>query len=351
MHLTFASIPGVSTVVTRAISLPSLSERAARVQVKRSICAAEAHSLQQFTRIRSGRFTASNSPATSTPARGRRVFTQPDNTIRRPTPRSPALRHTPIPGLHDSNLARPVEPSLLSFPSPLPVESPESVGSDLPSDLKDFLDQTQSTLRPGTPSPTGVEPLGFKSEPSSPTIPKGPAPSPLGYAATSAMVVQSSEAAAKASAIKSLNALGEFEGDGRLRNEAEYRLKFKYITSDCADEVKAELWHMNLAYGGPAFYWYHELIESAEGREAAKKWSTLEPEIEKRWSTPPINVKAFKKRTRNEWEARTFDIESMLDELRNPALGTKPHFEWATYHKLLGLRVKTGDAERVANTL
>ncbi|CCO31554.1 hypothetical protein BN14_05599 [Rhizoctonia solani AG-1 IB] len=243
------------------------------------------------------------------------------------------------------------------------TQSPVVVESDLPSDLEDFLDQTQSTLHPNTP-PVEVKspelrpralrfasPPDFKSDPPSPIIPTGTAPPPLGYAATSAMVVQSSDAAAKASAIKLLNALGQFGDNERPMNEAEYRHKFKYITTDCADEVKAELWYVNLEYGGPAFYWYHELIETAEGREAVKKWATLEPEIEKRWSTPSIDIKAFKKRTHNEWEARTFDIEPMLDTLRNPASGTKPHFEWATYHKSLGLRVKIGNAERVANTL
>ncbi|KAF8751484.1 hypothetical protein RHS01_08154 [Rhizoctonia solani] len=144
------------------------------------------------------------------------------------------------------------------------------------------------------------------------------------------MAVHSSKAAAKASAIKSLNALGQFEDNGRPMKEAEYRRKFKYLTTDCTDKVKAELWYMNLAYKGPAFYWYHKLIETEQGKELARKWSTLEPEVEKRWNTPAIDLKAFKKRTPQ---------------------GTKPHLEWATYHKALGLRVKTGNAERVANTL
>ncbi|KAF8748685.1 hypothetical protein RHS01_10634 [Rhizoctonia solani] len=167
----------------------------------------------------------------------------------------------------------------------------------------------------------------------------------------SAMAVHSSKAAAKASAIKSLNTLGQFEDNGRPMKEAEYRRKFKYLTTDCTDEVKAELWYMNLAYKGPAFYWYHKLIETEQGKELARKWLTLEPKVEKRWNTPAIDLKPFKKRTRNKWEARTFDIDPMLKGLQNPALGTKLHLEWATYHKALGLRVKTGNAERVANTL
>ncbi|KAF8749003.1 hypothetical protein RHS01_10377 [Rhizoctonia solani] len=263
-------------------------------------------------------------------------------------------QHTPLPGFHTDSPIRSTEPSPLSILSSLQSDSPVLVDDDLPSDL-------EKTLRPdASPSPRAESPLLLKLEPASPDVkpaplspilPTGTAPLPLGYAVASAMAVQPSEAAAKASAIKSLNALGQFEDNGRPMKEAEYRHKFKYLTADCTDEVRAELWYMNLAYEGPAFYWYHELTETAEGKEAAKKWSTLELEVEKRWNTPAIDLKAFKKRTRNEWEARTFDIEPMLEGLRNPARGTKPHLEWSTYHKALGLRVKTGNAERVANTL
>ncbi|KAF8719208.1 hypothetical protein RHS02_09066, partial [Rhizoctonia solani] len=315
----------------------------------------------QRPRERNGRFASFNPHTTSSLARGTRAVSQPTAPPNIQPPRAPTSRHTPLPGLHASSPGRSTEPSPLSILSSLPAESPVLVDEDLPSDLEDTLDQTRTNIRPGTPrSPKAESPRQLKLEsispevkpaPTPPISPTGIAPPPLGYAATSAMAVHSSKAAARASAIKSLNALGQFEDNGWPMKEAEYRRKFKYLTTDCTDKVKAELWYMNLAYKGPAFYWYHELIKTEQGKELARKWSMLEPEVEKRWNTLAIDLKAFKKRTRNKWEARTFDIDPMLKGLQNPALGIKPHLEWATYHKALGLCVKTGNAERVANTL
>ncbi|KAF8676361.1 hypothetical protein RHS04_06530, partial [Rhizoctonia solani] len=315
----------------------------------------------QRPRERNGRFASFNSHTTSSLARGTRAVSQPTAPPNIQPPQAPTSRHTPLPGLHASSPSRSTKPSPLSILSSLPAESPVLVDEDLPSDLKDTLDQTWTNIRLGTPrSPKAKSPWQLKLKsispevkpaPTPPISPTGIAPPPLGYAATSAMAIHSSKAAAKVSAIKLLNMLGQFEDNSQPMKEAEYRHKFKYLTTDCTDKVKAELWYMNLAYKGPAFYWYHELIETEQGKELARKWSMLEPEVEKRWNTPAIDLKAFKKRTRNKWEACTFDIDPMLEGLWNPALGTKPHLEWATYHKALGLCVKTGNAERVANTL
>ncbi|GAB1528436.1 hypothetical protein RhiTH_011630, partial [Rhizoctonia solani] len=307
----------------------------------------------QRLREQNGRFASSSAPTTSSSARDRRIFTQPSISSAAQIPRAQTPRHTPLPGLHLESPVRSTKPSPLSILSSLPLGSPVLVGNNLPSDLEDNLDQTRSTLRPNSSPPPKAEPETPEVKPESPTTtsPLGTAPPPLGYTATSAMAVHPSKAAAKASAIKLLSALGQFEDNGQPMKEAEYRHRFKYLTANCTDKVKAELWYMNLAYKGPAFYWYHKLTETLQGKEAARKWSTLEPEVEKRWNTPAIDLKAFKKRTRNEWEARTFNIEPMLKGLQNPALGTKPHLEWAAYHKALGLCVKTGDAERVASTL
>ncbi|KAF8694560.1 hypothetical protein RHS03_08167, partial [Rhizoctonia solani] len=308
----------------------------------------------QHPQERNGCFASFNSPTTSSTAQGKQAVTQPNIPPNAQTPQAPTPRHTPLLGFHTDSPIRSTEPSLLLILLSLQSDSPVLVDNNLPLDL-------EKTLRPdASPSPRAESPLLLKLEPASPDVkpallspilPTGTAPLPLGYAVASAMAVQPSEAAAKASAIKLLNVLGQFKDNGWPMKEAEYCHKFKYLTANCTDKMRAELWYMNLAYKGPAFYWYHKLTETAEGKEAAKKWSTLEPEVEKRWNTPAIDLKAFKKRTCNDWEARTFDIEPMLKGLRNPARGTKPHLEWTTYHKALGLCVKTGNAKRVANTL
>ncbi|GAB1528293.1 hypothetical protein RhiTH_011486 [Rhizoctonia solani] len=282
---------------------------------------------------RNRRFASFNSPTTSSTAQGKQAVTQPNIPPNAQTPQAPTPRHTPLPGFHTDSPIRSTEPSPLLILLSLQSDSPVLVNNNLPSDL-------EKTLHPdASPSPRAKSPLLLKLEPASPDVkpaplspilPTGTAPLPLGYAIASAMAVQPSEAAAKASAIKLLNALGQFKDNGWPMKEAEYCHKFKYLTANCTDKVRAELWYMNLAYKGPAFYWYHKLTETAEGKEAAKKWLTLELEVEKRWNTPAIDLKAFKKRTRNKWEARTFDIEPMLKGLQNPACGTKLHLEWTT---------------------
>ncbi|CAE6505472.1 unnamed protein product [Rhizoctonia solani] len=165
------------------------------------------------------------------------------------------------------------------------------------------------------------------------------------------MVAQPAEIAARLAVIKALARLGQFEDDGRPMSEAEYRHSFKRLTYGCTDEDIAQFWYANLKYEGPAFFWYHELGSTPEGRVAAGKWSTLEPVIEERWNTPPINLKAFRQRTRKEWRDRKFIIEDMLDQLRDPGAKAKPHFAWAAQHRVLGKQVNTSNEDRVWNTL
>ncbi|KAG8731040.1 hypothetical protein FRC11_005276 [Ceratobasidium sp. 423] len=364
----------------------------------------------QRPRRPNGQFAPYNSPTISSTARSRRVVTLPTPIVQELTPRSPIARHTPLPGSFVSSPARSIEPSPLSLSLSLQSESPVVVAEDLPSDLEDALNQT---LRPEASSSAEAEALPdlalvIKPEPSeasehsreasppfrrswpcsrtpeepiasiviptpilvrgvipkqdpartspepSPLLsifPTGPASPPLGKAAASAMVVHSSETAARAAAIKALNAIGQFEDDGQPMKEAEYRRSFTFATSGCTDEDIAELWGMNLKYEGAAFYWYHQLTSSDEGKQAATKWSTLLPRIEERWNTPVIDLKAYTRRTRNEWDARTFDIGGMLDGLKDPGAPAKPHLTWASQHKALGLRIDTSNASRVADTL
>lgn len=335
-------------------------------------------------RRKNGQFAPYSSPTASSTARDRRHVTlptpSPTPSARGPVPRSPSARHTPFPGSYASSPARSWEPSPLSIASLLPTGSLDLADEDLPSDLKDTLDQTQSTLCPNAP-PSAENPFDFeiRDSPSDqessprlvprvyradspvdnkssqlplaiPIIPTGPASPPLGKAATSAMAGQTS-ANAKAAAFKVLRALGQFEDDGQPMSEAEYRRSFITATLDCADEDIAQLWQLNLRYGSPAFYWYHKLVATTAGRQAADKWSTLEPKIEEQWATPKLDFAAYNRRTREEWRAHAFNIEEMLDELMDPKTNIKPHLVWANRHKALGKRVNSTDEDRVSKTI
>ncbi|CUA71180.1 Retrovirus-related Pol polyprotein from transposon 412 [Rhizoctonia solani] len=332
-------------------------------------------------RKKNGQFAPYSSPTASSTARDRRIVTLPTSSTRELAPRSPTTRHTPLPGHYLDSPTRLVDPSPLSISSSLPVESPVLVGEDIPSDLEDALDQTQTTLRPNVSF--SAEDLDFETKPFPdpepeiiyielpasaqfgpralprpvavspliPTIPTGPAPSSLGKAAASAMVASSSETAAKAAAIKALTSIGRFDDDERPMKEAEYRRMFLLATSGCTDEDIAQLWEANLKFEGAAFYWYSQLVSTPEGRAAAAKWSTLKDKVEEQWNTPPIDLTAYRRNTRLEWDAHTFDIEAMLDELMDPGAMVKPHLVWANRHLALGRRVNSTSEDCVSKTL
>ncbi|QRV95676.1 Retrovirus-related Pol polyprotein from transposon [Ceratobasidium sp. AG-Ba] len=145
---------------------------------------------------------------------------------------------------------------------------------------------------------------------------------------------------------------GQFYDDGRPKSEVEYRRNFIFATTGLSDEQIASLWAKNLVYESPAHDWYEQLISTTSGEAKAKKWSTLEPEIETRWPTPPRDLRAAKQRHRTRWREHKFDIQPMLDALANDSASVKPHQAWAQQHKALGAALSgTSDEDKVAQTL
>ncbi|QRW09615.1 Retrovirus-related Pol polyprotein from transposon [Ceratobasidium sp. AG-Ba] len=130
-----------------------------------------------------------------------------------------------------------------------------------------------------------------------PTFSMGPkTPPSLGSAAASVLVGPMSVSDALAQ-IHSLCG-GQFYDDGRPKAEVEYRRNFIFATLGLSDEQVASLWANHLVYDGPAYDWYESLVSTQAGKTAAEKWSTLLPEIEKRWPTPARDTKATARRHR-----------------------------------------------------
>lgn len=92
-------------------------------------------------------------------------------------------------------------------------------------------------------------------------------------------------------------------------------------------------------------------MSTAEGQTTAAKWPTLKDAIEERWNTPPVDLTAYKQRTREEWNAQVFDVIAMLRELKDPGTTVKPYLAWAHKHKSLGKRVNSTSEDRVSKTL
>ncbi|QRV88071.1 Retrovirus-related Pol polyprotein from transposon [Ceratobasidium sp. AG-Ba] len=145
---------------------------------------------------------------------------------------------------------------------------------------------------------------------------------------------------------------GQFYDDGRPKPEVEYRRNFIAATIGLTDEQIASLWVSNLVLDGPAFDWHEDLIQTASGKVSAEKWSTLLPEIEKRWPTPPRDRNATKLRHRKRWREHSFNIQGMVTALADSSSSTKPHQIWAQQHKSLGAAI-TGmsDGDKVLQTL
>ncbi|QRV79899.1 Retrovirus-related Pol polyprotein from transposon [Ceratobasidium sp. AG-Ba] len=223
--------------------------------------------------------------------------------------------------------------------------------------------ETDDEPRP-EPSPTVTRPQGISPLPSvaalglrtgasfkpNPTFPSGPkTPPSLGSAATSVLVGPMSISDALAQ-IHSLCG-GQFYDDGRPKPEVEYRRNFIFATLGLTDEQIASLWANHLVFESPAFDWYESLVSTPAGKTAAEKWSTLQPEIEKRWPTPARDPAAAKKRHRARWREHKFDIQPMLTALSNDSSSTKPHQAWAQQHKALGAATSMSDEEKVQQTL
>ncbi|KDN34834.1 hypothetical protein RSAG8_12104, partial [Rhizoctonia solani AG-8 WAC10335] len=323
--------------------------------------------------------------ATATTSSAARRVTEPvpnTNTLGL-TPRSPSIRHTPLPGAPRVNAPDSPHPSPLSqFSSPY-TESPVLLDNeDLPEDLQNSLDYSQETYRPDQPSSAEAEariertfyseqgsedefehtsiivthsraPSEPAPEPQSPalstTIPTGPAPPPLGYAAASAM--GSTSATALEAARKEVHALRQFDDGESPITEAEYRYGFITATEGLTDEEKARMWVLNLKYKGVAFRWYNNLIKTQEGKKAAKKWSTLESEIEKRWETPADDEDEALEKARIAFREHKLTMESIIGELMEPTMDVRPHVKWAIRHKSLAAQLDSHHSDLVDSTL
>ncbi|KAG9074599.1 hypothetical protein FRC06_010591, partial [Ceratobasidium sp. 370] len=105
-----------------------------------------------------------------------------------------------------------------------------------------------------------------------------------------------------------VNSLGRFTDGNKPMREPEYHFNFTAYTQGLSDEDIAKLWVGNLKYDSPAHLWYEDLL--AANPNKVKKWSTLEPEIKKRWPTPKRDREARKLGLRRAWEDHVFNIES-----------------------------------------
>ncbi|QRV85601.1 Retrovirus-related Pol polyprotein from transposon [Ceratobasidium sp. AG-Ba] len=148
-----------------------------------------------------------------------------------------------------------------------------------------------------------------------------------------------------------LGQLKRFGDNGDPVTEAEYRESFLDIVDGLADELKAKLWSSNLAHGSHAWWWYKLLVGTSEGKAKARKWSTLEPEIERRWPTPQLNVAAYRRATREAFESHRLDVAAIADALLNDSTMSLPHQVWAQEHFARGNACNSTDADRVAYTL
>ncbi|QRV81911.1 Retrovirus-related Pol polyprotein from transposon [Ceratobasidium sp. AG-Ba] len=249
------------------------------------------------------------------------------------TPRRSRQRHSSI----TTAPARPSQPSTESVAAfePKPTTSPTVVRRQGPSPLPAV-------------AALGLRTGSLFTHP--PILSTGPqTPPTLGSAAASAPVGPMSVSDALAQ-IHSLCG-GPFYDDGQPKPEVEYRRNFIFATLGLSDEQIASLWANHLVYDSPAHDWYETLIASSAGEAAAKKWSTLQPEIEKQWPTPARDLGATRRRHRARWREHKFDIRPMLKALANESASTKPHQAWAQHHKALGAALTMTDEDRVLQTI
>ncbi|QRV78739.1 Retrovirus-related Pol polyprotein from transposon [Ceratobasidium sp. AG-Ba] len=289
--------------------------------------------------------------------------------VRYPIPESPAADTGYLPGA-DSDEDRHPDPDSPRTPrrprrrhslfatAPFTARHP-TTSSDDKQERESNLDSptvVRSGARPVT-SPSPVVPTVPVVSPAPPpqanasTSPTGPqTPPSLGSAAASVLVGPMSVRDALVQILSLCG--GQFYDEGRPKPEVEYRRNFISATIGLSDEQIASLWISNLVYDSPAYDWYDDLIQTAEGRTALEKWSTLQPEIEKRWPTPARDRKATKRRHWARWREHTFNIQEMLVALADDSASTKPHQAWAQQHKALGAALGTmSDEEKVLQTL
>ncbi|QRW07696.1 Retrovirus-related Pol polyprotein from transposon [Ceratobasidium sp. AG-Ba] len=174
------------------------------------------------------------------------------------------------------------------------------------------------------------------------------APPPLGSAATSAMVGSST---ALQDAIAAVRKLKRFNGKGQPISEAEYRFYFIQATQGLADEEIAKLWINNIEYRSPAHVWLDTLRNDPNRKDKAEKWSTLQPEIEKHWPSPPLDFDAQRDAYRRDWEEHRLDLQKIKEEIESGKAGTRPLQAWADEHKARARNVNSTDEDRVSKTI
>ncbi|QRV73369.1 Retrovirus-related Pol polyprotein from transposon [Ceratobasidium sp. AG-Ba] len=263
---------------------------------------------------------------------------EPDDDSEEPS-QPPSSPHTPRRPRHRYSFT-PVAPPRVNWPA-----------AESEADEEDNHNASPSTVRRQGVSPLpSIAALGLRTGssfgPHHPTISSGlKTPPSLGSAAASVLVGPMSIS----DALMQIHSLcgGQFYDDGRPKSEVEYRCNFIFATLGLSDEQIASLWANHLVYDGPAHDWYETLTSNDAGKAAAKEWSTLQPEIEKRWPTPARDPKAAARRHRTRWKEHKFDIQTMLDALTNESSSTRPHQAWAQHHKALGAALTMSDEEKV----
>ncbi|QRW03623.1 hypothetical protein RhiLY_02622 [Ceratobasidium sp. AG-Ba] len=174
------------------------------------------------------------------------------------------------------------------------------------------------------------------------------APPSLGSAATSAMVGSST---ALQDAIAAVRELKRFNGKGQPISKAEYRFYFLQATQGLADEEIARLWVNNIEYKSPAHVWLDTLRNDPNRKDKAEKWSTLQPEIEKHWPSPPLDFDAQRDAYWRDWDEHRLDLQKLKEEIESGKAGTRPLQAWAEEHKARARNVNSTDEDRVSKTI
>ncbi|KAG9123539.1 hypothetical protein FRC07_014787, partial [Ceratobasidium sp. 392] len=246
------------------------------------------------------------------------------------TPRKRRVRHSSLP----------------SAPHP-PWFAPGS--SDKDKDEPD-LEQPSPTVVLRNRAPICAPNFGPATAPAlTSTSPTGTqAPPTLGSAATSAIV---GSLTALQDAIAAVRELKRFNGKGQPIPEAEYRFYFLQATQGLADKEIAKIWVNSIEYKSPAHVWLDTLRNDPNCKDAVEKWSTLQPEIEKHWPSPPLDFDAQRDAYRRDWDEHCLNLQTLKEEIESGKAGTRPLQAWAEEHKARARIVNSTDEDRVSKTI
>ncbi|QRV79987.1 DEAD/DEAH box helicase [Ceratobasidium sp. AG-Ba] len=195
------------------------------------------------------------------------------------------------------------------------------------------------------PAHTSTSPTGIQAPP---TLGSAATSAMVGSAATSAMVGSST---ALQDAIAAVRELKRFDGKGQPIPKAEYRFYFLQATQGLADKEIAKLWVNNIEYKSPAHVWLDTLRNDPQRKDSVEKWSTLQPEIEKHWPSPPLDFDAQRDAYRRDWDEHRLDLQTLKEEIESGKAGTQPLQAWAEEHKTRARNVNSTDEDRVSKTI